>query len=58
MENSKTSGITQTKQFENKPTNQNENQSEEIILAIKNSYGIKYFSEKKFLENLKQFKKK
>ena len=31
---------------------------EEIILAIKNSYGFKYFSEKKFLKNLEQFKKK
>jgi hypothetical protein len=36
----------------------NKYSEEEIILAIKNSYGIKYFSEKKFLENLKQFKKK
>jgi hypothetical protein len=31
---------------------------EEIILSMKNSYGFKYFSEKKFLQNLEQFKKK
>jgi hypothetical protein len=31
---------------------------DEIKTAMKNSYGIKYFSEHKFLENLKQFKKK
>ena len=31
---------------------------EEIILSMKNSYGFKYFSEKKFLQNLEQIKKK
>jgi hypothetical protein len=31
---------------------------EEIILSMKNSYGFKYFSEKKFLQNLEQLKKK
>jgi hypothetical protein len=31
---------------------------DEIKLAIKISYGIKYFSETKFLENLEQLKKK
>jgi hypothetical protein len=31
---------------------------DEIKNALKNGYGIKYFSEQKFLENLEQFKKK
>jgi hypothetical protein len=31
---------------------------EEITLAMKNAYGIKYFSEQKFLDNLKASKKK
>jgi hypothetical protein len=31
---------------------------DEIKLAMKDSYALKYFSETKFLENLKQFKKK
>jgi len=31
---------------------------DDIKNALKNGYGIKYFSEQKFLENLEQFKKK